>query len=157
MNRTSGVSVSFARDAAVATAVLAGLYGLGYGVQFQPLQLPTYLLVVGFDALEVAFGSAGAGYDVLFAAYLVGLGVVAAGVARVVRETSKATDLAWWRLGAAAALALVGVISLLFALFVLVSGVQFTPVLVAGGAGGALLGLSAWVGGVVRVAVRPTR
>ncbi|CQR50492.1 MULTISPECIES: hypothetical protein [Haloferax] len=155
MNRTSGVS--FARDAAVATAVLAGLYALGYGVQFQPFQLPTYLLIVGFDALEVAFGSAGAGYDVLFAAYLVGLGVVGAAIARTVRQTSRATHLAWWRLGAASALALVGVISLLFALSVLVNGVQFTPVLVAGGAGVALLALSAWVGDVVRVAVRPTR
>ncbi|MFC7128669.1 hypothetical protein [Haloferax chudinovii] len=155
MNRTSGVSV--ARDAAVATAVLAGLYGLGYGVQFQPLQLPTYLLIVGFDAIEAAVGPAGAGSDVLFAAYLVGLGVVAAGVARVVRESSEATDLAWWRLGAASAVALVGVISLLFALFVLVNGVQFTPVLVAGGAGVALLALSAWVGDVVRVDVRLAR
>ncbi|WP_148413249.1 hypothetical protein [Haloferax sp. KTX1] len=155
MNRTSGVS--FARDAAVATAVLAGVYGLGYGVQFQPFQLPTYLLIVGFDALEVAFGSAGAGYDVLFAAYLVGLGVVGAAIARTVRENSKATDLAWWRLGAASALALVGVISLLFALSVLANGVQVTPVLVAGGAGVALLALAAWVGDVVRVAVRPTR
>ncbi|AKU07120.1 hypothetical protein [Haloferax gibbonsii] len=155
MNRTSGVT--FARDAAVATAVLAGLYGLGYGVQFQPFQLPTYLLIVGFDALEVAFGSAGAGYDLFFAAYLVGLGVVAAGVSRVVRGKSKTTGLAWWRVGAASALALVGVISLLFALLVLVNGVQFTPVLVTGGAGIALLALAAWVGDVVRVDVRPAR
>ncbi|RDZ65225.1 hypothetical protein C5B90_02320 [Haloferax sp. Atlit-12N] len=155
MNRTSGVS--FARDAAVATAVLAGLYGLGYGIQFQPFQLPTYLLIVGFDALEVAFGSAGAWYDLLFTAYLVGLGVVGAGVARVVRGKSKTAGLAWWRLGAAAALALLGVISLLFALSVLVAGVQFTPVLVTGVAGIALLALAAWVGDVVRVDVRPAR
>ncbi|WP_042665390.1 hypothetical protein [Haloferax sp. ATB1] len=155
MNRTSGIS--FARDAAVATAVLAGLYGLSYGIQFQPFQLPTYLLIVGFDALEVAFGSVGAGYDLLFAAYLVGLGVVAAGVARVVRGKSKTPGLAWWRVGAASALALVGVISLLFALLVLVNGVQFTPVLVTGGAGIALLALAAWVGDVVRVDVRPAR
>ncbi|RDZ45964.1 hypothetical protein C5B86_09510 [Haloferax sp. Atlit-19N] len=155
MNRTSGVS--FARDAAVATAVLAGLYGLGYGIQFQPFQLPTYLLIVGFDALEVAFGSAGAGYDLRFAAYLVGLGVVAAGVSRVVRGKSKTAGLAWWRVGVASALAVVGVISLLFALLVLVNGVQFTPVLVTGGAGIALLALAAWVGDVVRVDVRPAR
>ncbi|MCO8267565.1 hypothetical protein ACOZ4B_16580 [Haloferax prahovense] len=155
MNRTSGVSV--ARDVAVATAVLAGLYGLGSGVQFQPFQLPTYLLIVGFDAIEAAVGSAGAWYDLLFAAYLVGLGVVAAGVARVVRGKSKTDGLAWWRVGAASALALVGVISLLFALLVLATGVQFTPVLVAGGAGVALLALSAWVGDVVRVDVRSTR
>ncbi|ELZ72380.1 hypothetical protein C5B91_03605 [Haloferax sp. Atlit-10N] len=155
MNRTSGVS--FARDAAVATAVLAGLYGLGYGIQFQPFQLPTYLLIVGFDALEVAFGSAGAGYDLRFAAYLVGLGVVAAGVSRVVRGKSKTAGLAWWRVGVASALAVVGVISLLFALLVLVNGVQFTPVLVTGGAGIALLALAAWVGDLVRVDVRPAR
>ncbi|WP_411968232.1 hypothetical protein [Haloferax sp. YSSS75] len=149
MNRTQ--QVTFARDAVVATAVLAGLYLLGYGIQFQPLQIPTYLLIVGFDLIEVTFGSAGANYDVLFAAYLLGLGVLSAAVAHAVRAVSRKTDLPQWRLGAAGALAIVGTISLLFAVSVLVSTMQTTPVLVTGAAGIALLALAGWLSGLYRI------
>lgn len=141
----------FARDAAVATAILGGLFLLGYGVQFQPLQIPTYLLVVGFDVLEVVFGSAGANYDLLFGAYLVGLGVLAAGVAHVLRTTLRATDRPQWRLAVSGAMAILGSISLLFAANVLVSTTRRTPVFVTGVAGLALLALAAWSAGVLRI------
>ncbi|AHZ21893.1 hypothetical protein E6P09_08145 [Haloferax mediterranei ATCC 33500] len=152
MNRTR--SYVFARDATVATAVLVGLFVLRY-VQFQPLQIPGYLLIVGFDVIEAVFGSAGANYDVLFAAYLVGLGVVGAGVAQVVRQNSKGTDIHWWRLGAASALALLGVVSLLFAAMVLFTTTQLTPVYVTGAAGLVFLALAAWLTDIFRIEVGP--
>ncbi len=43
---------SFIRDVIVATLVLVCLYGLAQGVQFQPIQITGYLLIVGFDQLE---------------------------------------------------------------------------------------------------------
>ncbi|KAB1196758.1 MULTISPECIES: hypothetical protein [Haloferax] len=149
MNRTQ--QVIFARDAVVATAVLAGLYLLGYGIQFQPLQIPTYLLIVGFDLLEVTFGSAGTNYDLLFAAYIVGLGVVGAAVAGLLRTGARKTDLPQWRLGTAGALAILGTLSLLFGLRVLLVSTQRTPVLVTGAAGIALLALAGWLSGLYRI------
>ena len=145
--------VTFARDAVVATAILVGLYLLGYGVQFQPLQIPTYLLIVGFDVLEVVFGSAGGNYDLLFGAYLVGLGVLGAAIAHVLRASSQATDLSQWRVATAGALAIVGVISLLFAVNVLVSTTQTTPVFVTGAAGITLLALAGWLSGIYRIEI----
>ncbi|KAB1191910.1 hypothetical protein GJR96_00035 [Haloferax sp. MBLA0076] len=155
MNRTQ--QGTFARDAVVATAVLAGLYLLGYGVQFQPLQIPTYLLIVGFDLVEAAFGSAGANYDLLFAAYIVGLGLVGATVAHVLRLWARETDLSQWRLGAAGAVAIVGTLSLLFGLRILLVGGQLTPVLVTGTAGLILLGVSGWLSGLLRVELGATQ
>lgn len=149
MNRAQ--QVTFARDAVVATATLVGLYLLGYGIQFQPLQIPTYLLIVGFDLIEVTFGSAGANYDLLFAAYIVGLGVVGAAVAHVLRLWARKTDLPQWRLGAAGALAIVGTISLLFGLRVLFVSTQRTPVLVTGAAGIVLLALAGWLSGLYSI------
>ncbi|WP_227377461.1 hypothetical protein [Haladaptatus halobius] len=77
---------SFVRDAIVATVVLVGLCGLAQSIQFQPIQIPGYLLIVGFDLLEVTFGSAGANYDVLFGAYLLGLGAVGTAGNHVLRR-----------------------------------------------------------------------
>lgn len=51
--------LTFIRDTIVATVVMVCLYGLALNVQFQWLQIPGYLLIVGFDVLEVTFGSAG--------------------------------------------------------------------------------------------------
>ncbi|WP_396613153.1 hypothetical protein ACH9L7_07805 [Haloferax sp. S1W] len=146
-------SVTFARDAVVATAVLAGLYGLAYGVQFQPLQIPGYLLIVGFDLLEVVFGPVRSNFDLVFAAYIVGLGLVSAIVAQLARLGGERTDLPQWRLGAAGAIAIVGVLSLLFAANILVSTTQTTPVLITGTAGVVMLALAGWLAGLVRVVV----
>ncbi|WP_410765174.1 hypothetical protein [Haloferax sp. DFSO60] len=147
----------FLRDSVVTVAVLVGLYGLAFGLQFQPLQIPGYLLIVGFDLIEVAFGSAGANYDLLFGVYLVALGVGAAALAGVLRAVSRRTDLPHWRLGAAGALAIVGTLSLLFALRVLLVSTQRTPVLVTGLAGITLIALAAWLSGLFEVNVRPAR
>jgi mannose/fructose/N-acetylgalactosamine-specific phosphotransferase system component IID len=146
--------VTFVRDALIATVAVVGLYLLGEGVQFQPLQIPWYLLVVGFDVLEAVFGSAGQNYDVLFAAYLVGLGVVGGLVASLVRgqmgERIRRPDSARaaLRLGVAGALAVVGVISLLFASVVLLGTSQLAPVLITGVTGLVMLGVAGWLAGV---------
>lgn len=136
---------AFARDAVVATFVLVVLYGL-LDVPFAPLQIPGYLLVVGFDVLEVTFGSAGPAYPVLFGAYLAGLGIVGAGIAAALR--ARDGDSAW-RLATAGAFALVGVLSLLFALGVLVGTGQWEPVAITGATGLVLLAVAGWLAGVV--------
>ena len=140
--------VAFARDALIATVAVVALYLLGEIAQFQPLLIPWYLLVVGFDVLEAVFGSAGRNYNVLFGAYLVGLGVlgavVAAGVRRVTMDSSRSA----LRLGAAGALSLVGGISLLVAVAVLVGTSQLAPILITGVTGLVMLGVAGWLAGV---------
>jgi hypothetical protein len=134
-------SRTFARDAAVATATLLVLYGLlDVG---GALVIPGYLLVVGFDLLETAFGSAGSAYPVLFGAYLVGLGLLAATGASLLGP--RLPDVAGWRPGVGGAVGLAGVGALLFALGILVGTAQLGPVLVTGTAGLLLLALAGWL------------
>lgn len=140
---------AFARDAAIATLVLVVLYGL-MDVPFAPVQIPGYLLVVGFDALEVAFGSAGGAYEALFAAYLVGLGLVGAGIAAALRARDGGPA---WRLATAGAVAVVGTLSLLFGLAVLVGTGQWAPVAITGVAGLVLLALAGWLADLVEIDV----
>lgn len=123
------------------------LYGLSTGVQYQPLQIPGYLLIVGFDMLEVTFGSAGTYFDVLFAAYLLGLGLVGAVLVHALR-TRTHESVPSWRLGVAGALIVVGVLALLFALAVLYGSTQLTPVLITGTTGLILLALAGWLAGL---------
>lgn len=140
---------AFVRDAVVATVAVVGLYGLAQGVQFPPTQIPGYLLVVGFDLLEMAFGSVGAYYDVLFAAYLLGLGLVGAAVAHVFQGWTRETERPGWRFGVAGALAVVGALSLLFGLAVSLGTDQWAPTLITGAAGLVMLALASWLGGLI--------
>ncbi|WP_232702518.1 hypothetical protein [Halobacterium wangiae] len=141
----------FLRDTVIATVVLAGLYGLAVGVQFQPVQIPGYLLLVGFGVLDRTVGPSSASHPVLFAAYLLALGFVGATVAHVLSTRVTPLRRPWWRVGVAAALALVGVLSLGFAVAVLLGTSQLEPVLVTGAAGLLLLGLASWLSGLVGV------
>lgn len=143
MNRRR--SVSFTRDVVVATAVVVGLYGLAF-VEFQPVQIPGYLLIVGFDTLEAAFGSAGSNFDVLFYAYLVGLGLVGGVLGHLLRTWTD--DVPGWRLGVAGALVVAGLLALSFALMVLVGSSQLTPVLIAGVTGLVSFAMAGWLAGV---------
>lgn len=145
--------VTYARDAVVATAALFGLFALMHsGVP--GLVIPGYLLVVGFDRIEVLVGSAGANYQLLFYTYLAGLGLLAAGAAQGFRSAD--TDAPAWRLGLASALGLIGAMSLLFALAVLptVDGLTheaLAPVLITGSVALACFALAAWLVGVLPV------
>ena len=138
---------TFVRDALVATVGLFGLYALMHsGVP--GLAIPGYLLVVGFDLLEVTFGAAGANYYLLFYTYLVVLGVIAAGIAQLLR--SRETTVSNWRLGLAGVFVLVGLGSLLFALAVLPYSRQptvdaLTPTAITGTVGIVSLAIAAWL------------
>jgi hypothetical protein len=135
--------VSFAREAVVSMLVVVGLYFVSVGAQFPPLQIPGYLLIVGFDMLEVTFGSASEYYDVLFAAYLLGLGLVGAVLVHGLRTRTPGT-VPSWRLGVAGALIVVGILSLLFATVVS----SLTPFLITGTTGLILLALAGWLVGL---------
>lgn len=139
---------SIGRDVLVATAAVMGLYALGQA-SVPPFQIPGYLLIVGFDALEGVFGSAGGSYQVLFVTYLLGVGVAGGTVAHYARRWADVGKLPSWRVGLAGALAAVGAVSLAFGSVVLVGTSQLGPVLVTAGAGVVLLGLAAgllWLG-----------
>ena len=138
---------SFVRDAVVGTAVIAGLYGLAFGVQFPPVQIPGYLIIMGFDMLEGVLGSVQSNFDLVFGLYLVGLGLTGAAVVTVFREVTGERGRPAWQSGVAGALAVVGVLSLVFALFVLSGSTQLTPVLITGAVGLVFLAVAAWLVG----------
>ena len=112
----------------------------------QPLQIPGYLLIVGFDLLEVVFGSAGNNYDILFAVYLLGLGIVGASVTHVL--SGLAQDFPRWRSGVAGAFSVVGILSLVFALNVFLGTSQIVPVLTTAAAGLVMLAFAGWLVGL---------
>ncbi|GAA0470037.1 hypothetical protein MUK72_04605 [Halococcus dombrowskii] len=145
MNRRR--SVSFVRDVVVATTVVVGLYGLAF-VEFQPVQIPGYFLIVGFDMLEAAVESAGSNYDVLFYAYLIGLGVVGGGLGHFLRAWTD-DEVPSWRRGVAGALVVAGLLAFSFALLVLVGSSQLTPVLIAGVTGLLSFVVAGWVAGML--------
>lgn len=134
---------AFIRDTAVATVILAGLYGLTYGVQFQPLQIPGYLLLVGFGTLGGAFGPE-AIFPVVFGLYLIFLGMIGAFVIHTLRRQLPEGHLSSWRTGIASALGIVGVLSVSFAIIALFGTSQLDAVFITGVVGIILLGLSSW-------------
>lgn len=69
------------RDVAVAYAVVVALYLLRL-VRFQPLQIPAYLLVVTYDAVEVALPALAPHHPVAFPLFLYVVAVVAAAATR---------------------------------------------------------------------------
>lgn len=142
LHRSSGLDSVFLRDALVATGALVALYVVGRGVGVQALQIPAYLLIVGFDLMEVVFGSAGRLYYVLFGAYLVALGLCGAAIAAAVRRVADGTSLPAWRIGLAGALAVVAVLSLAFAAAMFLTSSQWEPVETTGVAGVVLLVLA---------------
>lgn len=72
------------RDVAAAFLVLVGLVALAANVGVQALQIPGYVVLVGFDVLQNPLfpDAAGAAFTAAFAAYL---WMVAVGVAAVYR------------------------------------------------------------------------
>lgn len=136
----------FVRDAVASTVGIAGLYGLFEMVPVRPLVIPGYLLIVGFDLLEAVVGSAGSFYQLFFALYILGLGLIGGLAAHGIRRAADATDLPPWRLGLAAGFAVVAVIAFLFAAMVYTGTAQSEPVRIASATGIVLLVLAALVG-----------
>lgn len=131
------------RDAGVVLAFYVLLLALAR-VPFQPLQVPGYLLALGFDAIQnrLAPGLGGGGFQVAFGAYLLALSAVgAAAAARLRRRFAPAGPV---RYGVAGALVAVGVLALVVLLVVFVpffTG-SWTPLAIAAATG--LAGL--WLG-----------
>lgn len=135
-------SSTFAKGFVASTAGIAALYGLFEFVRIRPLVIPGYLLIVGFDFLEVTFGSAGSFYHVLFALYIVSLGFVGGLFAHAVRAAATAVEIPAWRLGLAAGFAIVAVIAFLFAVMIYSGTSQTEPVRITGATGVVLLVLA---------------
>jgi hypothetical protein len=139
---------TFVRETVIAVMGIVALYApVAVGVEFRPALISGYLLIVGFDILEVTVGSAGAYYPVLFGAYLLGLGVAGAVVGHTVRSVTNEADLPSWRLGVAGAFTVVGGLSLVFALGVCLGTSQMAPVVITGTTGLFLLALAGWLAG----------
>lgn len=136
------ISSTFVKGFVASTAGIAALYGLSEFVPVRPLIIPGYLLITGFDFLEVTFGSAGSFYRVLFALYIVSLGFVGGLFAHAVRTAARAADIPAWRLGLAAGFAIVSVIAFLFAAMIYSGTSQMEPVRITGATGVVLLVLA---------------
>lgn len=141
----------FVRDAIVAAVLLAGLSGLPYGVQFRPLQIPGYILLVGFGTFGGAIGPE-ALFPVTFGIYLLSLGVVGAIAVRAVRRRIPDDYSASWRRGMAGAFGVLGALSLLFT-GVAFSGTQMDAVVLTGISALLFLSLAGWFAGVLTVNV----
>jgi len=82
------------RDVLVAYLVLLGFIVVAFAVRIPLVQIPGYLLIVGFDLLQnpLAPGVTGTLFDVLLAAYLYLLAVVVAGLYRTVLRAIRGAD-----------------------------------------------------------------
>lgn len=136
------INSTFGKGFVASTAGIAALYGLFEFVPVLPFVIPGYLLIVGFDFLEVTFGSTGSFYPVFFALYIVALGFVGGLFAHAVRAAAEAVDIPAWRLGLAAGFAIVAVIAFLFAAMIYSGTSQTEPVRITGAAGVVLLVLA---------------
>jgi hypothetical protein len=139
----------FVRDALASTVLIVGLYGLAKTTQIQVLQIPGYLIIAGFDMLEMLFGSSGSLYELLIATYLIGLGILGAIISTGLRALSGGAALPSWRAGVSGALAILGALSLLFGLSLVFGSSQLSPGLTSVAAGLVLLVLAALVSGEI--------
>lgn len=132
------------RDAIFAIVAVVGLFALFGGVESPYFGTPGYFLITWFDKLEIIFGSAGAYFEVLFALYLLGIGVIGAIVAIVLRARLDKPNIPSWRFGVAGAFIVVGAMAILFGLGSL-GPRSAVPALIAGVTALVLLGIAAWL------------
>lgn len=125
------------RDGGVALSLFLLLLAIGATVPFAVLQLPGYLVLIGFDALQNGLvpGLGSGGYVVGFVAYLVVLGLVAVWFARLFRRSYGPADRPW-RYGVAGGLLTLGLLAFAELILVLLpnSGGNLTPLLAVLGA-----------------------
>ncbi|WP_158058141.1 hypothetical protein [Halorussus halophilus] len=129
------------RDAAVAFAVFFSLYAFGM-VGFPP----GYFLVAGADTVEHALRSEGfaVSFQAVLLALCLGFSLVSVFVAERTSDPSGDTDERWWTMGVGGAFAVLGMLTLGFAVAFLVGGTGVAPVAIAGTVGLALLVVSRW-------------
>lgn len=134
------------RDVAVAFAVLGALY-VGRSIRVQALQIPAYLLIVAYDAVEMALPVLTSVHAVGFPVFLYALAVVAAGATRRVRSGNGTG--AVWAPSVGGVSLVVGVLSLLFGAMVggpVVSRTDNpTPLAITGATGIVLLVVGWWL------------
>lgn len=133
----------FVRDTVVATALLGLFLAIAPHSGIRALQIPGYLLIVGFDILEGIFGAVHSFFDVVFGLYIVGLGLLSASLAHGFRSLASKMELPAWRVGMAAGLTVVAGIAFLFAAIVYSGTTQSEPVRILGASGIVLLLLAA--------------
>lgn len=133
----------FIRDAVVATALLGFLHAIAPYSGIQALQIPGYLLIVGFDILEGVFGAVHSYFDVVFGLYIIGLGLLGATLSHGFRSLASKMDLPAWRVGLAGGLTVIAAIAFLFAAIVYTGTTQSEPVRILGASGLVLLLLAA--------------
>lgn len=134
------------REVAIAFAVLAVLYYVRY-IRFQPLQLPAYLLIVGYDLVELALPVLDPYHRIAFPVFLYLLAILGAGTARGLRTGSD--DSSTWMRTLGGVSLVIGILSLLFGAVVggpLVSSTDNpTPLAITGTAGVILLIVAWWL------------
>lgn len=74
------------RDVAIAYALIVALYLLKF-IEFQPVQIPPYLLIVAYDLVEVALPFLTPYYPIAFPLFLYVLAIGGAGLTRKLRAT----------------------------------------------------------------------
>jgi len=116
------------RDGGVALSLFLLLLAVATTVPVAAIQLPGYLLLVGFDALQNGLvPGLGTGlYAVGFAAYLLVLGLVAVWFAQLFRRTYGPANRAW-RYGVAGGLVTVGLLAFADLLLVLLPNARGDP------------------------------
>ncbi|MFB6361016.1 MAG: hypothetical protein ABEH59_06800 [Halobacteriales archaeon] len=132
------------REVAIAFAVLAVLYYARF-VRFQPLQLPAYLLIVGYDFVELALPILDPYHRLAFPVFLYMLAILGAGAARGLHARNK--DGSPWMRTLGGVSLVIGVLSLLFGVVVggpLVSSTDNPTPLAITGTAGVILLLVAW-------------
>lgn len=137
------------RDVLVAFATVASLSLLARAVPLQPLQVPGYLLTVGYDLVETALPVLAPYWPVGYPAYLYVLAVAGAGIARWLRARGSPNA---WRPAVAGAFTLLGVLALALAATVYLphAGADPTPVAIVAATGVVFLVTAAVVAGVLR-------
>ena len=133
----------FVRDAMVATSLLGSLYAVAPYSEIRALQIPGYLLIVGFNILEGVFGAVHSYFDVFFWLYIAGLGLLSATLAHGFRTLASKTTLPAWRVGLAGALTVVAMIAFVFAGIVYSGTTQTEPIRILSATGVVLLALAA--------------
>lgn len=138
--------VFLGRDVAFAYAVVVALY-LVRLVEFQPLQIPAYLLIVAYDVVEVLVPILTPYHPIGFPLFLYLISIVGAAVARRLRSDERSES--DWLQSAGGICLVIGTLSLVFGAFVggpiIAPSDNPTPLAITGTTGITLLVVGWWL------------
>lgn len=115
VSRRAARNALLGRDVAIAYAIIVALYLLK-SVDFQPVQVPSYLLIVAYDLVEVALPFLTPYHPIGFPLFLYLLAIGSAGITRRFRATDGERSARLQTLGGVCLV--IGVLSLGFGAFV---------------------------------------